>query len=66
MSNRRILEIIRAWGLDPEQILTREALTQPHRTVIDRNDLMRAGMLSHLQIQSLLEGIKLIHKLKNP
>jgi hypothetical protein len=27
-------EIIRAWGMNPEQILTREALTQPNRTVI--------------------------------
>ena len=30
-------EIIRAWGLNPEEILTREALTQPHRTIIDRS-----------------------------
>jgi hypothetical protein len=30
-------EIIRAWGLNPEEVLTREALTQPHRTIIDRN-----------------------------
>jgi hypothetical protein len=29
-------EIIRAWGLNPEEILTRQALTEPHRTVIDR------------------------------
>ena len=29
-------EIIRAWGLNPEEILTKDALTQPHRTVIDR------------------------------
>jgi len=27
-------EIIRAWGLDPERILVKEALTEPHRTVI--------------------------------
>jgi site-specific recombinase XerD len=27
-------EIIRAWGLNPEEILTREALSKPHRTVI--------------------------------
>ena len=31
--------IIRAFGLNPEEILTREALTQPHRTVIDRSQL---------------------------
>jgi len=29
-------EIIRAWGLNPEEILTKQALTEPHRTVIDR------------------------------
>jgi hypothetical protein len=32
-------EIIRAWGLNPDEVLTREALTQPHRTVIDQNQL---------------------------
>jgi integrase len=29
-------EIIRAWGLNPEEILTKNALTKPHRTVINR------------------------------
>ena len=28
-------EIIRAWGMNPEQILTREALSQPHRAHAD-------------------------------
>jgi len=32
-------EIIRAWGLNPEEILTKNALTQPHRTVIDRSQV---------------------------
>jgi site-specific recombinase XerD len=32
-------EIIRAWGLNPEEILTREAMTTPHRTVIGQQDL---------------------------
>jgi integrase len=32
-------EIIRAWGLNPEEILTKDALTQPHRTVIDRSQI---------------------------
>ena len=27
-------EIIRAWGMNPEELLTKKALTQPHRTVI--------------------------------
>jgi len=32
-------EIIRAWGLNPEEILTRQALSEPHRTIIDRRQL---------------------------
>jgi hypothetical protein len=32
-------EIIRAWGLNPEEILTRDALTRPNRTVIDNSQL---------------------------
>jgi site-specific recombinase XerD len=28
-------EIIRAWGMNPEEILTKEAVIKPHRTVID-------------------------------
>jgi hypothetical protein len=32
-------EIIRAWGLNPEEILTREALMKPHMTIIDQNQL---------------------------
>jgi hypothetical protein len=27
-------EIIRAWGMDPERILVKEALTEPHRTIV--------------------------------
>ena len=30
-------EIIRAWGLNPEEILTYEVMTEPHRTIIDRS-----------------------------
>lgn len=40
-------EIIRAWGLNPEEILTREALTQPHRTIIGQNQYEQA-QLNHL------------------
>jgi len=32
-------EIIRAWGLNPEEILTRDALTKPNATVIGREQL---------------------------
>jgi integrase len=34
-------EIIRAWGMNPEEILTKNALTEPHRTVIDRSQIER-------------------------
>jgi hypothetical protein len=27
--------IIRAWELDPNKILSQEALTKPHRTIVD-------------------------------
>ncbi|HLC00857.1 MAG TPA: hypothetical protein VJL33_06035 [Candidatus Bathyarchaeia archaeon] len=32
-------EIIRAWGLNPEEILTRDALTRPNATIIGREKL---------------------------
>jgi len=28
-------EIIRAWGLNPEEVLTRETMCTPHRTIVD-------------------------------
>jgi hypothetical protein len=31
-------EIARAWGLNPEEVLTKEALSQPHRTVISNTE----------------------------
>jgi len=31
-------EIIRAWGMNPEQLLTREAMTQPARTYVNAED----------------------------
>jgi len=45
-------EIIRAWGMNPEEILTRQALTEPHRTVIDRNRMEQS------QIQQLSIALK--------
>jgi hypothetical protein len=30
-------EIIRAWGLNPEEILTKQAFAEPHITVIDHS-----------------------------
>ena len=53
-------EIIRAWGLNPEEILTRETLVQPHRTVIDQNQLEQ-GQLAQLTTalrQQMLKEIR--------
>ena len=53
-------EIIRAWGLKPEEILTKNALTQPHRTVIDRNKIEQKQIhqLSIALKQHLLEELR--------
>jgi site-specific recombinase XerD len=53
-------EIIRAWGLNPEEILTRQALTEPHRTVIDRNQLEQSQLhqLSQALKQQMLKEIR--------
>jgi len=45
-------EIIRAWGMNPEEILTRQALREPHRTVIDRSQMEQS------QIQQLSIALK--------
>jgi len=53
-------EIIRAWGMNPEEILTRQALTEPHRTVIDRSQ-MEQSQIQQLSIalkQELLKEIR--------
>jgi integrase len=42
-------EIIRAWGLEPEKILTREAMMEPHRTEISGDET---------QIQALSNALK--------
>jgi hypothetical protein len=53
-------EIIRAWGLNPEEILTRNALAEPHRTVIDHTQL-EENQIHQLSIalkQQLLKEIR--------
>ena len=53
-------EIIRAWGLNPEEILTKEALTRPNTTVINR-DQLEERQLHQLSIalkQELLKEIR--------
>ncbi len=37
-------ETIRAWGLNPDEVLTREALAQCHTTVIDQSQLEQTQM----------------------
>jgi site-specific recombinase XerD len=53
-------EIIRAWGMNPEEILTRQALTEPHRTVIDRSKVEESQIhqLSIALKQQLLKEIR--------
>lgn len=51
-------EIIRAWGLKPEKILTREALITPHRTVVSPEDL------ENRQIEILYNALKSEMKLE--
>ena len=57
-------EIIRAWGLNPEEILTRDALTQPHRTVID-NSQVEQYHIDQLTMALKQQMIKEIHETEN-
>jgi len=53
-------EIIRAWGLNPDEILTRDALTQPHRTIIGR-DQAEESQINQLTIalkQQILKELR--------
>jgi hypothetical protein len=45
-------EIIRAWGLNPEEVLTREAMCTPHRTIVDPQEL------ENKQIKILCNALK--------
>jgi hypothetical protein len=45
-------EIIRAWGLNPEEILTRDPLTRSNRTVIDN------GQLENQQLAQLTTALR--------
>jgi DNA repair ATPase RecN len=53
-------EIIRAWGLNPEEILTREALMKPHMTIIDQNQLenQQLSQLTTALRQQMLKEIR--------
>lgn len=52
---QNLKEIVRSFGLDPEEILTREALEKPHRTVIGTS-------IETSHMDTLLKALK--HKLK--
>ncbi|MGQ9641796.1 MAG: tyrosine-type recombinase/integrase [Candidatus Bathycorpusculaceae bacterium] len=45
-------EIIRAWGLNPEEILTKEAMSTPHRTIISSEEV------ENKQIKILCNALK--------
>lgn len=49
-------EIIRAWGLNPEELLTKQALATPHRTVTTTQETEQQ------QIQELSNILKNIMK----
>ena len=53
-------EIIRAWGLNPEEILTRDALTKPHATIISREQVEESQLhqLSKALKQQLLKEMR--------
>jgi hypothetical protein len=53
-------EIIRAWELNPEEILTREALMKPHMTIIDQNQLenQQLSQLTTALRQQMLKEIR--------
>jgi len=57
-------EIIRAWGLNPEDIRTRDALTKPHRTVID-NSQVEQNHIDQLTMALKQQMIKEIHEAEN-
>ena len=54
-------ELIRAWGLNPEEILTREALTKPYRTVIDKSQIEQ-NQIHQLTIALKQQMLKEIHE----
>jgi endonuclease/exonuclease/phosphatase (EEP) superfamily protein YafD len=53
-------EIIRAWGLNPEEVLTRDALTRPNRTVVDNSQIenQQPAQLATALRQQMLKEIR--------
>ncbi|MBM4401197.1 MAG: site-specific integrase, partial [Crenarchaeota archaeon] len=54
-------EIIRAWGLNPDEILTKDALTRPNTTVISR-DQLEERQLHQLSVALKQEVLKEIRE----
>ena len=57
-------EIIRAGGMNPEEILTRDAMTKPHRTVIDRSQV-ELDQIHQLSVALKQQMIKEIDETEN-
>jgi hypothetical protein len=53
-------EIMRAWGLNPEEILTRDALTRPNITIIDQTQLQnhQLSQLTSVLREQMLKEIR--------
>jgi hypothetical protein len=53
-------EIIRAWGLNPEGILTKDALTKPNRTIIDNSQVenQQLAQLTTALRQQMLKDLR--------
>jgi len=57
-------EIIRAWGLNPDEILTKDALTRPNATIIGR-DQLEESQLHQLTVALKNEVLKEIREEKH-
>jgi integrase len=54
-------EIIRAWGLNPDQVLSKEALMQPHATITDQAQFEQT-QIAQLRIALRQQMLKEIHE----
>jgi hypothetical protein len=52
-------ELIRAWGMNPEEILTRDAMAKPNATVIEKEQVEQNEIqqLSSILKQQILKGV---------
>ncbi len=54
---QQIKLMIEAWGMDPNEILSKQALSMPHRTVIDPEQTQIATLNEALK-QAILQELK--------